>query len=181
MPTLGCSCSPRSANSKRSQFRGMGCVKAIALLEPGPSFCWGPALEGPTSPSSTRSSTPGKVDEIDTPGAPLVRPPPCKRLSHPARPTHRFRRLAPPTLRLHASQPPHLHCALVCPGAQLRPFNSTRVEGGASRRRRRGSGAAAAAWPLRTVRVLGRPGDGEGVGAAAPCQGSRLHGPKQAV
>ena len=75
MPTLGCSCSPRSANSKRSQCRGMGCVKAIALLEPGPSFCWGPALEGPTSPSSTRSSTPGKVDEIDTPGAPPVRTP----------------------------------------------------------------------------------------------------------
>ena len=156
MPTLGCSCSPRSANSKRSQFRGMGCVKAIALLEPGPSFCWGPALEGPTSPSSTRSSTPGKVDEIDTPGAPLVRPPPCKRLSHPARPTHRFRRLAPHTLRLHASQPPHLHCAIVCAGAQLCPFTSTRVEGGASTRR--GSGAAAAALSSRTVRVLGRPG-----------------------
>ena len=122
MPTLGCSCSPRSADSKRSQCRGMGCVKAIALLEPGPSFCWGPALEGPTSPSSTRSSMPGKVDEIDTPGAPLVRPPPCKRLSHPARPTHRFRRLAPHTLRLHASQPPHLHCAIVCAGAQLCPL-----------------------------------------------------------
>ena len=31
----------------------------------GPSFCWGPALEGPTSPSSSCSSTPSKLDKID--------------------------------------------------------------------------------------------------------------------
>ena len=30
-------------------------------LMPGPSFCWGPALEGPRSPSSCRSSTPGQA------------------------------------------------------------------------------------------------------------------------
>ena len=97
--SFGCSCSPRSANSKRSQCRGMGCVKAIALLEPGPSFCWGPALEGPTSPSSTRSSMPGKVDEIDTPGAPLVRPPPLQAPQPPRSPHAPI----PPPCTTHAS------------------------------------------------------------------------------
>ena len=51
-PTLSCSCCPRSANSKSSRRRSISCVEARALLELGPSFCWGPALEGPTSPSS---------------------------------------------------------------------------------------------------------------------------------
>ena len=40
------------------------CVEARALLEPGPSFCWGPALEGSTSPSSWFFYTLGKV-EVD--------------------------------------------------------------------------------------------------------------------
>ena len=107
-PTLDCSCCPRSANSRSIQCRGIGCIEARVLLEPGPSFCWGPALEGPTSPSSSRSSTPGKVDEIDARCAARAPCPPLQAPQPPrAHPTHQFRRLAPPTHRLHASQSPH--------------------------------------------------------------------------
>ena len=65
----------------------------------GPSFCWGPALEGPTSPSSSCSSTPSKLDKIDagcaarapctpparapaTPRAPRADPTPSRRRAH---------------------------------------------------------------------------------------------------
>ena len=52
--------------------------------EPGSSFCWGPALQGSTSPSSSRSSTLGQADrarcEVRQPPTP---PPPCARTSTP--------------------------------------------------------------------------------------------------
>ena len=106
---------------------------------PGPSFCWGPALEGPRSPSSSRSSTPGQaardrreVRRSRSPPTPARIPssPPAPR-TDPAP----SRRLAPPTRRLArvaCTSPP---LALVCAGAQLCPSTSTRVEGGAPRRR----------------------------------------------
>ena len=46
----------------RRELRSCGLLGPLA---PGPSFCWGPALEGPTSPSSSCSSTPSKLDKID--------------------------------------------------------------------------------------------------------------------
>ena len=112
---------------------------------PGPSFCWGPALEGPRSPSSSRSSTPGQaardrreVRRSRSPPTPARIPssPPAPR-TDPAP----SRRLAPPTRRLARLACTSLPFALVCAGAQFCPFTSTRVESGAPRRR--GGGGAA--------------------------------------
>ena len=100
---------PRSADSKSSRHMGIGCVEARALLEPGPSFCWGPALEGSTSPASSLFFTPGKVDDIDARCAARAPfPPPVRASATPpaprADPAH-SRRLAPPKRRFHVSQP----------------------------------------------------------------------------
>jgi len=51
------------ARDKSSPGVGIGCVEARGLLEllaPGASFCWGPALQGSTAPSSSWSSTPAR-------------------------------------------------------------------------------------------------------------------------
>ena len=80
----------------RRELRSCGLLGPLA---PGPSFCWGPALEGPTSPSSSCSSTPSKLDKIDagcaarapctpparapaTPRAPRADPTPSRRRAH---------------------------------------------------------------------------------------------------
>ena len=122
--------------------------KSRTMLEsliPGPSFCWGPELEGPRSPSSSCSSTPGQaardrreVRRSRSPPTPAGIPssPPAPR-TDPAP----SRRLAPPTRRLArlvCTSPPF---ALVCAGAQFSPSTSTRVEGVVPRRR--GGGGAA--------------------------------------
>ena len=86
--------------------------------EPGSSFCWGPALQGSTSPSSSRSSTLGQADrarcEVRQPPTP---PPPCARTSHPTCPTHGSRTFRPPcilpTRRLHPRIQPTPSAALV--------------------------------------------------------------------
>ena len=149
----------------------IGCVEARALLEPGPSFCWGPALEGPTSPSSSLFDA-GQVDEIHARCAARAPcPPPARASATPPAPRTDSAALHCP----HFACTPHNRLTIVhsCAGARFCPFTSitsTRVEGGASRRR--GSGAAAAAWPSRTVRALGCPGGGEGGGCcgASPRQ-----------
>ena len=113
-----------------------GCWEPLA---PGSSFCWGPELQGSTSPSSSRSSTRRRagrdrreVRRARAPAPPVQAPatPPAPR-TDPA-PSRRF---APPTRRLArlASTSPPL--ARVCAGAQCCPSTSTRVEGGAPRRR----------------------------------------------
>ena len=113
-----------------------GCLEPLA---PGSSFCWGPELQGSTSPSSSRSSTRRRagrdrreVRRARAPAPPVQAPatPPAPR-TDPA-PSRRF---APPTRRLArlASTSPPL--ARVCAGAQCCPSTSTRVEGGAPRRR----------------------------------------------
>ena len=112
---------------------------------PGPSFCWGPELEGPRSPSSSRSSTRGQAGRDRRGCAARAPPPPPARISSTP-PTPRtdpalFRRLAPPTRRLARLACTSLPFALVCAGAQFCPFTSTRVESGAPRRR--GGGGAA--------------------------------------
>ena len=106
---------------------------------PGPSFCWGPELEGPRSPSPSRSSTWGRADRDRRRVRRSRAPAPPARVTCTT-PTTRtdpapFRRLAPPMRRLArvaCTSPP---LALVCAGAQLCPSTSTRVEGGAPRRR----------------------------------------------
>ena len=86
--------------------------------EPGSSFCWGPVLQGSTSPSSSRFSTRGQADrarrEVRQPPTP---PPPCARTSHPTCPTHGSRTFRPPcilpTRRLHPRIQPTPSAALV--------------------------------------------------------------------
>ena len=97
-----------------------GCLEPLA---PGSSFCWGPELQGSTSPSSSWSATTGRAGRYQskvrrttppTPTlacAPATPPAPC---TDPAP----SRGLAPPTrrlARLASTSPP---CALVCAGAQ---------------------------------------------------------------
>ena len=86
----------RAGDRYRRELRSCGLLGPLA---PGPSFCWGPALEGPTSPSSSCSSTPSKLDKIDagcaarapcttparapaTPRAPRADPTPSRRRAH---------------------------------------------------------------------------------------------------
>ena len=121
-----------------------GCWEPLA---PGSSFCWGPGLQGSTSPSSSWSSTPRRagrdkceVSRARTPTPPARAPaiPPTPR-TNPAPSRH----LAPPTRRLARLASTSSPFALVCAGAQSCPSTSTKVEGGAPRRR--GGGGAACA------------------------------------
>ena len=100
-----------------------GCLEPLA---PGSSFCWGPELQGSTSPSSSWSATTGRAGRDQSEvrrtthpptlaRAPATPPAPCTDLAP-------SRRLAPPTrrlARLASTSPP---CALVCAGAQLLLF-----------------------------------------------------------
>ena len=102
----------------RSWSRSKSCAAAGAgagdsafstCAEPGSSFCWGPVLQGSTSPSSSRSSTLGQADrarrEVRHPPTPP--PPPCARRSRaPSRPLHRPRVTWHTSLALHS--PPFL-------------------------------------------------------------------------
>ena len=86
--------------------------------EPGSSFCWGPALQGSTSPSSSRSSTLGQADRARCEERqPPTPPPPCARTSHPTCPTHGSRTFRSPcilpTRRLHPRIQPTPSAALV--------------------------------------------------------------------
>ena len=113
-----------------------GCWEPLA---PGSSFCWGPELQGSTSPSSSRSSTRRRAgrDRREVRRARAPAPPVQAPATSPAPRTDPApsRRFAPPTRRLArlASTSPPL--ARVCTGAQCCPSTSTRVEGGAPRRR----------------------------------------------
>ena len=98
---------------------GIGCVEARALLEPGPSFCWGPALKGSTSPSSSFFYAPGKVEvnEIHRRQVrrPRALPTPARASATPPRADPApSRRLAPPERHFHASHPRYslLHSCL---------------------------------------------------------------------
>ena len=105
-------CRSRSRSGRNSALRAPSCA------EPGSSFCWGPALQGSTSSSSSRSSTLGQADrarcEVRQPPTP---PPPCARTSHPTCPTHGSRTFRPPcilpTRRLHPRIQPTPSAALV--------------------------------------------------------------------
>ncbi len=77
----------------RSWSRSRSCAAAGAgaggsafstCAEPGSSFCWGPVLQGSTSPSSSRSSTLGQADRARR----LVPPPPPLRAPQPPFPPH---------------------------------------------------------------------------------------------
>ena len=131
-----------------------GCWEPLA---PGSSFCWGPELQGSTSPSSTWSSTPRRAgqDECEVRRA-RTPPHPCARPSHPAQPTHGSRTFPPPCTAHAPPCTPRFHltrfCPCVCAGGQSCPSTSTRVEVGAPRRRD-GGGA-----PVRAGRPLGCPG-----------------------
>ena len=83
----------------------------VELRSPGSSFCWGPELQGSTSPSSSWSSTQRRAERdrhevrrARDPAPPARAPatPPASRTG-PAP----SRRLAPPTPRLHAALAPH--------------------------------------------------------------------------
>ena len=122
---------------------------------PGPSFCWGPELEGPRSPSSSRSSTRGQAGR-DRRGCAARAPPPPPRASHPPHPPHAriphfSAALHRPRAALHASLAPH---SLLPSCAQ--ELNFALLPRPGSRAARRG-GAAAAARPVRAGRALWRP------------------------
>ena len=92
----------------------VGCRKPLLA---GSSFCWGPSLEGPTSPFSSRSSTPGQVDRARRE---VRRPPllPCARTSQPTHPVHGSCTFPPPCtahapLARLASNPPPSWCPRV--------------------------------------------------------------------
>ena len=78
-----------------------GCWEPLA---PGLGFCWGPELEGPTSPSSTSSSALEQAgqDQREVRRAPPTPTPACAPATPPAPRTDPApsRRLAPPTRRL---------------------------------------------------------------------------------
>ena len=119
MLTLGYGCCPRSADSKSSWHMGMGCVEARALLEPGPSFCWDPALKGSTSPSSSFFYALGKVEVDKIHRRQVLRsralPTPARASATPPRADPApSRRLAPPERHFHASHPRYslLHSCL---------------------------------------------------------------------
>ena len=112
---------------------------------PGSSFCWGPELEGPRSPSSSRSSTPGQAGRDRRGCAARAPPPPPTRIPStphiPRTDPAPSRSFAPPTRRVArfaCTSPPS---ALVCAGAQFCPPTSTRVGGGAPMRRDGGAAA----------------------------------------
>ena len=83
----------------------------VGLLSPGSSFCWGPELQGSTSPSSSRSSTQRRAgrDRHEVRRARGPAPPARAPATPPASRTGPApsRRLAPPTPRLHAALAPH--------------------------------------------------------------------------
>ena len=157
----------------------IGCVEARALLEPGPSFCWGPALEGPTSPSSSLFDA-GQVDEINARCAARAPCPPL-RAPQPPRPPHAP---IPPPCTAHTSLARLTTASPLCTRAQELDFAllprlprpESRVarqdDAVAARRRRHG--------PRGPCERSGAQGAVKGVGVAAPRLGSRL-GPKQAV
>ena len=92
-----------------------GCWKSLA---PGSSFCWGPALQGSTSPSSSWSSTPGQAvqDRREVRRAPPH--PPCALARVPATPR------APRTEPAHvpaALHRPHLARTPACTSTPLCP------------------------------------------------------------
>ena len=98
---------------------GIGCVEARALLEPGPSFCWGPALKGSTSPSSSFFYALGKVEVDKIHRRQVLRsralPTPARASATPPRADPApSRRLAPPERHFHASHPRYslLHSCL---------------------------------------------------------------------
>ena len=83
----------------------------VELLSPGSSFCWGPELQGSTSPSSSRSSTQRRAgrDRHEVRRARGPAPPARAPATPPASRTGPApsRRLAPLTPRLHAALAPH--------------------------------------------------------------------------
>ena len=152
---------------------------------PGPSFCWGPALEGPRSPSSScvlrRLDKPAEIDarcDARAPHPPLL-------ASHPPHPPHAPIPHLPaalhrPRAALHASLAPHPlwpSCA--------QELNVALLPQPGSRAARRG-GAAVAARPVRAGRALGCPGGGEagrylvvrrGASLAPPMRGAPMLAP----
>ena len=144
---------------------------------PGPSFCWGPELEGPRSPSSSRSSTRGQAGR-DRRGCAARAPPPPPRASHPPHPPHAriphfSAALHRPRAALHASLAPH---SLLPSCAQ--ELNFALLPRPGSRAARRG-GAAAAARPVRAGRALWRPRGWRG-GSLGVCRGAaKAAGPAQ--
>ena len=83
----------------------------VELRSPGSSFCWGPELQGSTSPSSSWSSTQRRAerDRHEVRRARGPAPPARAPATPPASRTGPApsRRLAPPTPRLHAALAPH--------------------------------------------------------------------------
>ena len=141
---------------------GIGCVEARALLEPGPSFCWGPALEGSTSPSSWFFYTLGKVEVDKIHRRQVLR---SRALPTPARAS-----ATPPTRRSRTFTPPSTARApLPCLTSTLLPFalvsaqelNFAVLLRPRSMVAHRG-GAAAAALPVRAGRALWHQRGGEG-------------------
>jgi len=134
-------------------------------MSSGSSFCWGPVLQGSTSPSSTWSSAPEQAGQDQREAR---RPPPPPRPAHaPATPPAPHtdpapsRRLAPPTrrlVRLASTSPLFALCA--------QELNLALLPRPGSRAARRG-GAAAAGRPVRAGRALGRPGGARGWGRLA--------------
>ena len=112
---------------------------------PGPSFCWGPALKGPRSPSSSCSSTPGQAGQ-DRCGCAARAPPPPPR-AHPIYPTHPTHgsRTFPPLCTAHAPRCTlRLHLTPFCPRVRRSSILPSYLDQGrgwradAARRRRRG-------------------------------------------
>ena len=137
-----------ASSPDRSWSRSKSCAAAGAgagdsafstCAEPGSSFCWGPVLQGSTSPSSSRSSTLGQADRArcanPPPPLPLARAPAT--LPAPRTDPAPSRRLAC-TSRFNLTP----FCPCVAQEDQCCPSTSTKVEGGAPRRR--GGGAASA-------------------------------------
>ena len=139
-----------------------GCWEPLA---PGSSFCWGPELQGSTSPSSSWSTTPRRAGQDQRkvrrsrapapPCAPQPPRPPNARIPHLPATLHR------PRAALHTSLPPHPLLPLCVRRRSILPFYLDQGRGRraeAARRRRRGPCAGReAAWV---------PRGGEGAGGA---------------
>ena len=136
---------------------------------PGPSFCWGPELEGPRSPSSSRSSTRGQAGR-DRRGCAARAPPPPPRASHPPHPPHAriphfSAALHRPRAALHASLAPH-----PLSPSRAQELNLALLPRTGSRASCRGD-AAAAVRPVWAGRALGRPWGGRW-GSLGVCRGA---------
>ena len=145
-----------------------GCWEPLA---PGSSFCWGPELQGSTSPSSSWSMTPRRAGQDQRkvrrarapapPCAPQPPRPPNARIPHLPATLHRPRAAA-----LHTSLPPHPRLPLCVRRRSILPFYLDQGRGrraeAARRRRRRpcGPGGRLGAQGGRGLWGLLTPSDG---------------------